>query len=38
MQVASRERIRRRIVFFLLVLFATVALRGGQGKDVALTA
>ncbi len=33
----SRERVRRGITFFLLVLLAAVALRGGEGKDVALT-
>lgn len=32
----SRETIRRRITIFLLVLLAAVALRGGEGKDVAL--
>jgi hypothetical protein len=35
-QVVSRERVRRRITFFLLILLAAVALRGGEGKDVAL--
>jgi multisubunit Na+/H+ antiporter MnhB subunit len=36
-QVMSRERVRRCITFFLLILLAAVALRGGEGKDVALT-
>jgi len=35
--VMSRERVRRCITFFLLILLAAVALRGGEGKDVALT-
>jgi len=36
-QGMSRERVRRRITFFLLILLAAIALRGGEGKDVALT-
>ena len=32
----SRERVRRRITLFLLVLLAAVALRSGEGKEVAL--
>lgn len=35
-QGMSRERVRRLITFFLLILLAVVALRGGEGKDVAL--
>ena len=36
-EVMSRESLRRSITFFLLMLLAVVALRGGDGKDVALT-
>ena len=32
----TRERVRLGITIFLLVLLAVVALRGGEGKDVAL--